>query len=132
MARKLKTLAAGASERKLAATVRRSAKEIWYAGLGVFSTTRDEGTKVYKALVAEGKRVEMTARRLAKSQFAQVRGQLTRATAEATKRATATWGSVEKNLAKRASAVKARVSKLRGAKKRAPARPVRRARRARK
>jgi poly(hydroxyalkanoate) granule-associated protein len=125
MARKRKILAPGASERKLAATVRRSAREIWYAGLGVFATTRDEGGKVYQALVKEGKRVEATARKVAKSQIAQVRGQLTRATSIATKRATATWGSVERSLAKRMTVVSARVNKLRGAKKakrRAPAR----------
>jgi poly(hydroxyalkanoate) granule-associated protein len=129
MARKAKRPAA-TTDKQLAATVRRSAKEIWYAGLGVFSTTRDEGTKVYNALVAEGKRVEATARTLAQSQLAQVRMQITRATTEATKRATATWGSVEKTINKRAAAVKAKVSKLRSAKKakrRAPARRTRRA-----
>jgi poly(hydroxyalkanoate) granule-associated protein len=127
MARKLKILAAGASERKLAATVRRSAKEIWYAGLGVFATTRDEGSKVYRALVKEGKRVESTARKVARSQIAQVRGQFSRATSMATRQATATWGSVERNLARRLSVVKARVSKLRGAKKAARRAPARRA-----
>ena len=124
MARKSKKTVA-TSDQQLAATVRRSAKEIWYAGLGVFSTTRDEGAKVYNALVAEGKRVEATARKLAQSQLAQVRVQITRATTEATKRATSTWGSVEKSINKRAAAVKAKVGKLRGAKKakrRAPAR----------
>ena len=123
MARKSKKTVA-TSDQQLAATVRRSAKEIWYAGLGVFSTTRDEGAKVYNALVAEGKRVEATARKLAQSQLAQVRVQITRATTEATKRATSTWGSVEKTLTRRAAVVKAKVSKLRGtkkAKRRAPA-----------
>lgn len=131
MAKKLKAMALGASERKLAATVRRSAKEIWYAGLGVFATTRNEGGKVYRALVKEGKRVEASTRRLAQSQFSQVRVQLSRATAAATKRATATWGGVEKNLSKRMSAVRARVSKLRaGRKPAARRRTTRRSRRA--
>jgi len=125
--KKRRVAAPGASERQLVATVRRSAKEIWYAGLGVFATTRDEGGKVYRALVKEGKRVEATARKLARSQLAQVRGQLNQATASATRRATATWGSVEKNLNKRISAVKARVGKLR-----ARARPAARRRPARK
>lgn len=120
--RKAGTSTIGAHERKLAATVRKSAREIWYAGLGVFSTTREEGGKVYEALVKEGKRVEATTRKLAKSQFAQVRGQFTRATTIATRRATATWGKVERSLGKRVTAVKARVTKMRGAKKRTTAR----------
>lgn len=125
-----KSSAAGSAERRLAATVRRSAREIWYAGLGVFSTTRDEGEKVYQALVAEGRRVEAQARKLADAQVAQVRAQLTRATMDAQKRALSTWAGVERNLKKKVGAVKAKVSKLRGAKKRPAAR--RTARRAKK
>lgn len=132
MARKLKALAAGASERELVATVRKSAQEIWYAGLGVFATTRDEGGKVYKALVKEGKRVEATARKLAKSRITQVRGKLTRATSQATRQASATLGKVERNLAKRVSEIQARVQKLRSGAKRKASRPAakRRAKRA--
>lgn len=127
MAAKRKSTPLSASERKLAATVRRSAREIWYAGLGVFSTTRDEGEKVYRALVAEGRRVEAQARKAAGAQVEQVRAQLVRATTDAQRRARATWGSVEKDIKKRVVAVKAKVKKLRGAKKRPAARRIRRA-----
>ena len=122
MATKRKSTAAGSAEQRLAATVRRSAREIWYAGLGVFSTTRDEGEKVYQALVAEGRRVEAQARKLADAQVAQVRAQLARATMDAQKRALSTWAGVERNLKKKVVAVKAKVSKLRGARKRPAAR----------
>lgn len=125
--RKRKAPALSANERKLAATVRRSAREIWYAGLGVFSTTREEGGKVYKALVAEGRRVEAQARKLANAQVAQVRVQLTRATMDAQKRALSTWSTVERKLKKQVGTVKAKVSTLRGAKRRPATRRTRRA-----
>jgi poly(hydroxyalkanoate) granule-associated protein len=120
MAKKLKAMA-GASDRELVATVRKSAQEIWYAGLGVFATTRNEGGKVYKALVKEGKRVEATARKMAKSQLTQARSRLTKATAAASKQASATYSKVERDLTKRVNALQAKVQKLRGAKKKRPA-----------
>lgn len=127
MAKKAGKQSATAKERKLAAAIRRSAREIWYAGLGVYSTTRDEGAKVYAALVKEGKRVEAGARKLASARIDAVRGKLTRATNEATRKAASTWSSVEKELATRVSSVASRVQKLGGAKKKRAA--PRRARR---
>src|SRR4029453_673837 len=53
---------------ELAAMVRDSAQQIWLAGLGAFSKTQEEGAKVFKALVKEGKGLESRTRKLAESQ----------------------------------------------------------------
>ncbi len=47
MVRKLKALAAGGGDSKLAQTVRESAQQIWLAGLGAFSKAQAEGSKMF-------------------------------------------------------------------------------------
>jgi poly(hydroxyalkanoate) granule-associated protein len=46
-----------ATNDELAATVRKSANQIFLAGLGAFNKTQEEGTKVFDALVKEGTKV---------------------------------------------------------------------------
>ena len=118
MATKRKTSSAGANQRKLAATVRKSAREIWYAGLGVFAATRKEGGKIFDALVKDGTRAEAGARKLAKSEMASLRSRLTKVKATASRHARSTLTKVRRKLAKRATPVKARSSRRRAASKR--------------
>ncbi|MGE0874483.1 MAG: phasin family protein [Burkholderiales bacterium] len=113
MATKRKAASAGAKQRKLAATVRKSAREIWYAGLGVFATTRQEGGKIFDALVKEGRRAEAGARKLATSEMTRLRARLTKVKATATRRARTTLKKVRRKLAKRARPAKARISRQR-------------------
>lgn len=58
MANKLKGLAGAMSENQLAVAVRESAQQIWLAGLGAFSTAREQGNKVFEALVREGEAIQ--------------------------------------------------------------------------
>jgi len=53
------------SENELAATIRASAQQIWLAGLGAFSTAREEGSKVFEALVKEGEAIRSRVRKAA-------------------------------------------------------------------
>lgn len=71
MANKLKGLAGAMSENQLAATVRGSAQQIWLAGLGAFSTARQEGNKVFEALVREGKEIQSLAQKAAEARSKQ-------------------------------------------------------------
>lgn len=67
MAKKLKGLAGAMSENQLAATVRESAQQIWLAGLGAFSTARQEGNKVFEALAREGEVIQVLTQKAAKA-----------------------------------------------------------------
>ena len=69
MARKLKGLAGAMSEKQLAATIRASARQIWLAGLGAFSTARQEGNKVFEALVREGETIQSLAQKAAQARL---------------------------------------------------------------
>ncbi len=75
--------------------VRDSAQQIWLAGLGAWGKTRDEGVKVFNALVREGKGIESHTRRLAGARVGIVTGQMSKAASGAQARATATWDKLE-------------------------------------
>jgi poly(hydroxyalkanoate) granule-associated protein len=99
MVKKLKKLAkesrGGLSETELVRTVRDSAQQIWLAGLGAWGKTRDEGVKVFNALVKEGKGIESHTRKLAGARVGIVTSQMTKAASGAQARATATWDKLE-------------------------------------
>ena len=98
MAKKLKRRASrsrGSSDRHLAATVRESAQQIWLAGLGAWGKTRDEGVKVFDALVKEGRGIEARTRKIAGAQVGMVTGQVGKAATDAQAKATATWDKLE-------------------------------------
>jgi len=69
MARRLKGLAGAMSENQLAATIRASAQQIWLAGLGAFATARQEGNKVFEALVREGETIQSLAQKAAQARL---------------------------------------------------------------
>ncbi len=95
MAKKLKALAAGASDGRLAATVRDSAQQIWLAGLGAFAKAQEEGQKVFEALVKEGKVIEGRTRRFAEGRLSAVSSRWGKARSDATAKASATWDKLE-------------------------------------
>lgn len=99
MVKKLKKLAkksrGGLSETELVRTVRDSAQQIWLAGLGAWGKTRDEGVKVFNALVKEGKGIESHTRKLAGARVGIVTSQMSKAASGAQARATATWDKLE-------------------------------------
>ena len=67
MAKKLKTLAGDGGQ--FAAAVRDSANQIWLAGLGAFATAQKEGTKIFEALVKEGKSAQHRAAKAAEESW---------------------------------------------------------------
>lgn len=95
MAKKLKRRAKRSGDSHLAATVRESAQQIWLAGLGAWGKTRDEGAKVFEALVKEGRGIEARTRKLAGARVGLVTGQVGKAASDAQARATATWDKLE-------------------------------------
>ncbi|TRZ89324.1 MAG: phosphohistidine phosphatase [Rhodocyclaceae bacterium] len=66
MVKKLNKLVGDSSENQLAATIKESAEKIWLAGLGAFSKTKEEGNKVFEALVREGEVIQSRTRKAAK------------------------------------------------------------------
>ena len=95
MAKRLKQLAKGSSDSHLAATVRESAQQIWLAGLGAWGKTREEGAKVFEALVKEGRGIEARTRKLVGARVGIVTGQVGKAASDAQAKATATWDKLE-------------------------------------
>jgi len=93
--KKLKKLAKRSNDSHLAATVRESAQQIWLAGLGAWGKTRDEGVKVFDALVKEGRVVEAHTRKIAGARVGLVTGQMGKAASDAQAKATATWDRLE-------------------------------------
>jgi len=61
------------AEKQLTQTVKESAQQIWLAGLGAFSKTQEEGTKVFDALVKEGEAIQKKTRKTADDKIADVR-----------------------------------------------------------
>lgn len=63
------------SQARIARQVSESGREIWLAGLGAFSTARQEGNKLFDLLVKEGKGLESRTRAFAGSSVKQLRSQ---------------------------------------------------------
>jgi poly(hydroxyalkanoate) granule-associated protein len=144
MVKKLKAIAAGATDNQLAGTVRESAQQIWLAGLGAFGKAQEEGAKVFDALVKEGKTLESRTRKFAEAGVGAVKSPFAKAAGHASAKATATWDKLEQvfedrvaralhklgvptnrdiqNLAKRVEELTASVQKLGGGKPRGAAR----------
>jgi poly(hydroxyalkanoate) granule-associated protein len=85
MSKRLKELAGEAAENRLATTIRESANQIGLAGLGAFSMARQEGSKMFEALVAEGEKAQERAKVAADERLTELR-----------ERANGTWDKLEK------------------------------------
>lgn len=150
MVRKLKALAAGGGESKLAQTVRDSAQQIWLAGLGAFSKAQAEGGKVFDTLVKEGQAIQAKTRKVAEAKVDEMTSTLGKMATKATNQASGNWDKLEQvfeervaralnrigvptnkdiqNLAKRVEQLNASVQRLTGGPARKPAarKPVKR------
>jgi len=145
MVRKLKAIAHNTGDKQLAKTVRDSAQQIWLAGLGAFAKAQAEGSKVFDALVKEGKTIHGRTRKVAESKMTEMSTTLGKMATKATNQATGSWDKLEQvfedrvaralhrigvptnkdinNLAKRVEELTASVQKL----SRAPAKPAKKA-----
>ena len=68
----LKRRSGAMSGSRLAATVRGSAQQIWLAGLGAFSTAREQRDRVFEALVKEGEMIQALTQKAAAARLKQV------------------------------------------------------------
>lgn len=95
MVRKLKALADNTGDRQLAKTVRESAQQIWLAGLGAFSKAQAEGSKVFDALVKEGRTIQSKTRKVAESKVNEMTSTLGKMATKATGQANESWDKLE-------------------------------------
>jgi poly(hydroxyalkanoate) granule-associated protein len=89
-------------ETQLVAAVKDSAQQIWLAGLGAFMKAQEEGTKIFDALVQEGKGLQKKTKTLAGDSLSGVTGavsgvsgKLTKVTGDLSKQATQSWDKLE-------------------------------------
>jgi poly(hydroxyalkanoate) granule-associated protein len=95
MVKKLKALADKAGDKQLVKTVRDSAQQIWLAGLGAFAKAQAEGSKVFDALVTEGKIINERTRKVAESKVGEMTSTLGKMATKATNQATGSWDKLE-------------------------------------
>jgi poly(hydroxyalkanoate) granule-associated protein len=95
MVKKLKALADNAGDKQLVKTVRDSAQQIWLAGLGAFAKAQAEGSKVFDALVKEGKIINSRTRKVAESKVSEMTSTLGKMATKATNQATGSWDKLE-------------------------------------
>jgi poly(hydroxyalkanoate) granule-associated protein len=95
MVKKLKALADNAGDKQFVKTVRESAQQIWLAGLGAFAKAQAEGSKVFDALVQEGKSIHSRTRKVAESKVNEMTTTLGKMATKATSEATGGWDKLE-------------------------------------
>jgi poly(hydroxyalkanoate) granule-associated protein len=95
MVKKLKALAGNAGDKQFVKTVRESAQQIWLAGLGAFAKAQAEGSKVFDALVQEGKSIHSRTRKVAESKVSEMTTNLGKMATKATSEATGGWDKLE-------------------------------------
>jgi poly(hydroxyalkanoate) granule-associated protein len=79
------------NERQVANGVRDYAYQVWLAGLGAFSKTEKEGTRMFEAFVERGEEVEARARKRAENRVEEVRGRVE----DVKGKANETWNKLE-------------------------------------
>jgi poly(hydroxyalkanoate) granule-associated protein len=95
MVKKIKAVAAESSDNQLSAAVKDSAQQIWLAGLGAFSKAQEEGSKVFEALVKEGKTLQKRTRAMTEEKLGEMTGRVGKVAGGLTKQATESWDRLE-------------------------------------
>ena len=96
MVRKVKPAAADTpADGQLAAAIRDSAQQIWLAGLGAFSKAQEEGSKVFEALVKEGRGIQLRTRVATEEKLGEVTGRVGKVAGDLSKQATQSWDRLE-------------------------------------
>jgi poly(hydroxyalkanoate) granule-associated protein len=95
MVKKLKAIADHAGDKQLVNTVRDSAQQIWLAGLGAFAKAQAEGSKVFDALVKEGKIINSRTRKVAESKVTEMTSTLGKMATKASHQASDSWDKLE-------------------------------------
>lgn len=109
MVKKLKAMAKDKDDNQLARAIRESAHQIWLAGLGAFATARRERTKVFEALVKEGKGIQQRTREMAEERIDEVSGKVSEVTGMVGRQASDSWDRLEQVFEDRVSRALARL-----------------------
>ncbi len=89
------TASANESAKDLAQGVLDSSHQIWLAGLGAFSQAKQEGTKLFEALVKQGEQLQDRTKRVATETASAARGAATAKAKEMQQMAGGTWDKLE-------------------------------------
>ena len=95
MVKKQKAKASARSDSQLAAAIKDSAQQIWLAGVGAFSKTQREGTKVFEALVREGNSIQKRTMQATEDRVNEVTKQIGRFAGRVQHQANGTWDKLE-------------------------------------
>jgi poly(hydroxyalkanoate) granule-associated protein len=95
MVKKIKAVAAESSDTQLSSAVKDSAQQIWLAGLGAFAKAQEEGTKVFEALVKEGKTLQKRTRAITEEKLGEMTGRVGKVAGGLGKQATDSWDRLE-------------------------------------
>jgi poly(hydroxyalkanoate) granule-associated protein len=80
---------------QLAGSVKDSAQQIWLAGMGAFANAREEGTKVFEALVKEGMSLQKKTQGLAEDKISEVTGRMSAMAGTVSAKAGQNWDKLE-------------------------------------
>ena len=78
-----------------ASMVKKSAQQIWLAGLGAFAKAQEEGGKVFEALVQDGMSMQRKTQAVAEEKMAEVSHKLTALTQDMSAKAAQPWEKLE-------------------------------------
>lgn len=97
MVKKLKAIAKAKDkdDNQLARAIRDSAQQIWLAGLGAFAKAREERTKVFEALVKEGRGIQLRTKAMAEERIGEVTERVSEVREKVGKQATDSWDRLE-------------------------------------
>ena len=90
-----KSGAANLLDSQLAHSVKESAQQIWLAGMGAFANAREEGTKVFEALVKEGMSLQKKTHGIAEDKISEVTGKMTAMAGTVSAKAGQNWDKLE-------------------------------------
>jgi poly(hydroxyalkanoate) granule-associated protein len=86
---------AGLLDSQLASSVKESAQQIWLAGMGAFANAREEGTKVFEALVKEGMSLQKKTQGIAEDKISEVTGKMSAMAGTVSAKAGQNWDKLE-------------------------------------
>ena len=97
MVKKLQKLSADKkkSNAQLSSTVKDSAQQIWLAGLGAFSMAREEGGKVFEALVKDGLTIQRKTQAVAEEKITEATSRVTTMASDIGSKAQGQWDKLE-------------------------------------
>jgi poly(hydroxyalkanoate) granule-associated protein len=100
MGKKRKDKAADGQD-SIVEAVSASAQQIWQAGLGAFAAAREDGGKLFEALVHDGEPLHQLTRELGRNKLPDVAGKAGQLAEDVARQANASWDRIEQYLENR-------------------------------